>query len=144
MDPSNGINGDLLENTNSPIDEILQSIFGNDEEDSRIISLNEFFSESTGNGNESNSHYIKRTSNSIQSSNPTVSTSNSNQISSPSYLEYSSRELTIDNNHQPDPFTNSISTPIASIPPHLTYQTLPEILFSDHKNQPGYVGMKRK
>ena len=144
MNPSNDINGGLLENVNSPIDEILQSIFGNHEEDSRVISPNELFSDNTDNDNEDNSHYFKRTDNTIQSSNSNINSSNSNQISSPSYLEYSSPESTLHDNQQPVPYTNSIPMPITSIPPQLTHQTVPKILPSDPKTHTVYVGMKTK
>ena len=144
MDFTHDINGGQLENINFPIDDILQSIVGNHEEDSRIISPNEIFRENTDNDNEVHSHYFKITDNAIKSSTSSINTSNSDQISSPSYLELSSPELTSDNNHPLDPFTNSIPIPIASIPPQLTHPTIPKILPSDHKTQTIYVGMKSK
>ena len=144
MEHSNGIDGGLLENMNSPIDEILLSIVDNHEEDPRIISLNELFSESTDNCNDNNSHYFERTNDSIQNSNSTNNTANSNQTNSPSYLEYSSPELTLDNNHRPYSVTNSNPIPITSIPPNLTHQTLPKILPSDQKTQIVYEGMEIK
>ena len=144
MDSSNCINGCQLENIDSPIDEILQSIFGEDEEDSKIIAPNELLSMSTDNGSEDNFHYFKKTNNSIQSSNSIMNTNPCYQISSPSYLEYSSPELTFDKNQQPDPSTNLIPIPIASIPPDLTHQTLPKMLPSDHTTQAVYIGIKRK
>ena len=144
MDHTNGRNEGLLESMNTSIDDILQSIVGNDEEDSRIISLNELFSESTDNDNDKNSHYFKRTNNSIQNSNSTINTTNSNQIDSPSYLEYSSQELTLDDIHRPYAVTNSNPIPISSIPPNLTHQTLPKILPSNQKPETVYVGKKSK
>ena len=144
MDSTHGINGGQLENINLPIDEILQSIIGNHEEDSRIISPNEIFRENTDNDNEVHSHYFKITEDAIKSSNSSINTSNSDQMSSPSYIELSSPELTTDNNHPLDPITNSIPIPIASIPPQLTHPTIPKILPPDHKTPIVYVGMKSK
>ena len=142
MELSIGIDGGSLENINPPIDEILKSIFGNHEEDSRVISPDELFSENTNNDNEFNSHYFKTTNNSIQCNNSTIITNNSDQISSPSYLEYASPELMLDNDHQLDPISNSIPMPIAPIPQQLTHQTITNISPSDHRKQTVYVGMK--